>query len=190
MSIPEHTWAIRFFVEYSNDVHEYRMHLLSPAGIPVMVQNIKTLHADLDNIDRTKQDIQDLCLVFARISTFDWYLPILVQCNICPTLVSLLVYVALLIIFMVIFNPHVPFSFFRSFSQRNINREWSWVEYDLIRVLQYLGIHGGESGQQAILNATTDDLRQVLPYVGNSIKQFLGDKLAVEAENIIVKVWK
>jgi hypothetical protein len=95
MSITEHTWAMRFFTEYSNDVHEYRMHLLSPTGIPVMVQNIKSQHADIENTDRTKQDIQDLCLVFARVATFDWYLPILVQCDICPTIVSLLMYVAL-----------------------------------------------------------------------------------------------
>lgn len=91
-------------------------------------------------------------------------------------------------IFTIIFNPCLSFP--RSFSQHNINKEWSWVEYDLVRVLQHLAIRGGESGQQAVLNATTDDLRQVLPHVGNSIRRFLGDKLAMDAGDIIAKVWK
>lgn len=94
LSIVEHTCAISFFAKYANDMLKYRVHLLSAAGIPLSVKHIKSLHSEIRDTNRIRRDsIRELCLVIAQISEFDWCLSMLVECDICATLVSLLMYV-------------------------------------------------------------------------------------------------
>jgi hypothetical protein len=92
MKVSEHSRAIRFFTLLANDVPEYRAQVLSSRGIPLLIQHIRVSCTwTTANNGRTNQDSFDLCLVFAMISSFGWCVPTLVQCDICPTLVSLLV---------------------------------------------------------------------------------------------------
>lgn len=50
VDIGEHAWAMGFFVSYSNNVANYRMHLFSPGGIPLLVKHAKSIDAQhLDN---------------------------------------------------------------------------------------------------------------------------------------------
>lgn len=93
LSISGHSWAIIFFSKYANDMHEYRVHLLSSTGIPLSVEYMIFLHAETGT-NRKNRDIRYLCHTFARLSEFDWCVSILLQCDICSTLVSLLMYVS------------------------------------------------------------------------------------------------
>ena len=93
MSISEHTQAIYFFIRYSNDVPQYRTHLLSPIGISLWVKHIKSLHAEINDTDRVQQDIWDLSQALLWTSCFAWCADILVDNDICSTLISLIMYV-------------------------------------------------------------------------------------------------
>jgi len=162
MSISEHSGAILFFSRYANDVPKYRVHLLSSAGIPLSVKHIKSIHTTINDTS-----LWYLSRVFAWASDYDWCVVILVECDICPILASLLI-----------------------FTQRQLRQTTSRAAYRLVRTLQNLAVHGGDSGRQAVLDATTDDLRQVFPHVINGVRRFMGDKFAAQTEGWIAETWQ
>lgn len=79
MKISEHVRAVRFFAIYSNDVPEYRIHLLSSKGIPLLVKHLKSLLAQIED-SGASQDLYDVCLVCSQVSAFSWCAAMLVQC--------------------------------------------------------------------------------------------------------------
>jgi hypothetical protein len=165
LSVSEHTSAVLFLATYANDAPEYRAHLLSNTGIPLSVKHLKSLHPESDGAD-VELDIFHLCRAFAKISKFDWCLPVLVQCDICPALVSLLI-----------------------FYQNNIDKSTSQVVYQLVGIFRNLAVGSGNSGRQAVLDATKDDLRVILLHIGDGVRRFLGDELATDTQAWIAQTW-
>jgi hypothetical protein len=80
--------------------------------------------------------------------------------------------------------------FIHSFTQRQLRQTTSRAAYRLVRTLQNLAVHGGDNGRQAVLDATTDDLRQVFPHVINGVRRFMGDKFAAQTEGWIAETWQ
>lgn len=87
------------------------------------------------------------------------------------------------------FNSRSEFSSLRSSIQQNLDTDNANATYDLVWTLRNLVIHGGENGRQAVLTATTDDLREILPHLGNSVRKFFGDAMGMETERMIAKTW-
>ena len=136
------------------------------------VATLKSLHAEMDDIEGGIADMWDLCVVFAYISEFSWCAAVLGQCDICPTLVSLLTYAPLSL------NVRPKSSFICSFTQSRLLGARSWAACDILRTLRNLSVRGGNGGRQAVLDATTDDLRRILPRIGDSVRCFGVDTLA------------
>lgn len=67
---------------------KYRMHLLSPTGIPLSIKHIKSLHTTIDDTS-----LWYLSRVLAWASDYDWCIAVLLGYDICPTVVNLLMYV-------------------------------------------------------------------------------------------------
>jgi hypothetical protein len=166
LSVREHTSAVVFLATYANDAPEYRTHLLSNTGIPLSVKHLKSLHPESDGTD-VELDILLLCHTFAVISNFDWGLPVFVQCDICSTLVGLLV-----------------------FYQNNLDKSTLQVVYQLVRIFRHLVINDRKSGRQDVLDATTDDLRRILPHISDGLRRFVGDRLAVQTQTMIAEIWQ
>ena len=68
--------------------------------------------------------------------------------------------------------------------------EGSWEGYDLVWTLRNLTVCGGDSGRRAVLDATTDDLRRILPHISESVRRFWGDALALETGELIAETWQ
>jgi hypothetical protein len=161
LSIFEHSGAILFFARYANDMPEYRMHLLSPTGIPLSVKHIKSLHTTIDDTS-----LWYLSRVLVWASDYDWCVAMLVGCDICSTLVSLLI-----------------------FTQRQLRETTSRAAYRFVRTLQNMAVIGGDSGRQAVLDATTDDLRKIFPHLVDGVRRFMGDRFAVLTHGWIAESW-
>lgn len=73
--------------------------------------------------------------------------------------------------------------------QHDLNEDRSFTSYRLVRTLRNLAVRGGDSGRQGILAATTDELKQILLHLGDSVGTFLGDAMRVETEVAIRETW-
>ena len=60
-----------------------------------------------------------------------------------------------------------------------------WVAYDIISFLRHVSLVGGDEGTGAVCDAVTDELRQILPNIGESIRTVLGDVVARRVESCI-----
>lgn len=87
--IVEHAGAVAFCAAYADDVLTFRSHVLGPTGIPLLIENTKGLEAK--TLGKLTSNI---CVVFMNLSLFQWCLPTLVQGDLCPILVKLLMYAA------------------------------------------------------------------------------------------------
>lgn len=87
------------------------------------------------------------------------------------------------------FNARLICSSFHSFLQYNLDTEQFLAAYHLLWTLRKLSVRGGDSGRQAVLDASTDDLRRILPHIGEDIRRFYGDALARETEYYIAETW-
>jgi hypothetical protein len=87
-------------------------------------------------------------------------------------------------------HVHLRFSFLHSFSYHQHDKEWSWSAYRLVGILRNLAIFGGNSGQQTVLDATTDDLRQILPHVVETFGRFMGEVWVTEIQDNIAEIWQ
>jgi hypothetical protein len=85
----EHFSAVNFFAEFANDVPRFRHYISGSAGIPFLIKYIKAVD-DSRVIDVPNYVVWDLCEKLAELSAFRWCVPILLQQDICPTLVNLL----------------------------------------------------------------------------------------------------
>jgi hypothetical protein len=83
----EHFSAVNFFAEFANDVPRFRHYISGSAGIPFIITSIKLIE---DRVIDALGTVWDLCEKLAELSCFYWCIPILLQHNICPTLVTLL----------------------------------------------------------------------------------------------------
>jgi hypothetical protein len=87
--IVEQAGAVAFCAAYADDVQAFRSQVLGPTGIPLLIENTKGL--EVKTLDKSTSNI---CVVFMNLSLFQWCLPTLVQGDLCPTLVKLLMYAA------------------------------------------------------------------------------------------------
>jgi hypothetical protein len=60
-----------------------------------------------------------------------------------------------------------------------------WVAYDIISFLRHVSLVGGDEGTRVVRDAVTDELRQILPNVGESVRIVLGDVVARRVESCI-----
>jgi hypothetical protein len=88
--------------------------------------------------------------------------------------------------FMLDSNSHF-FTGSHGYHQRD--RDWSLIAYYSVWTLRNLAVHGGNSGRQAVLDATTDDLRQILPHISDGVRKFWGDELAATTPDDIAATW-
>jgi hypothetical protein len=65
----------------------------------------------------------------------------------------------------------------------------SFASYQLVRTLRNVAVLGRDSGWQAVPIATTDELKQTLLHLGDSVRKFLGDACRVEIEEAIREIW-
>lgn len=86
---------MNFFIRFSNEIPDHRAYLLSPGGIPLLVEHAKSKFIDVEYLGNydTVVDIWHLATTILSASALDLYAPILVQCDICPALVRFLVWV-------------------------------------------------------------------------------------------------
>jgi hypothetical protein len=93
--IVEQAVAVKFFAIFADNVPVFRNQVLSPTGLPLLIQNIKNLSTEIDKYDIWTSE--RLCSALAENSQFQWCIPILIQLDICPPLVKLLMYAEFLI---------------------------------------------------------------------------------------------
>ena len=83
--------ALNFFANLANDVPAYRDHVLSSTGVTLLINNLRqivqTIYKDGD------EDCNRMCYALQIVSTFQWCSPLIIQHNVCPSPVELLVYV-------------------------------------------------------------------------------------------------
>ena len=82
----EHFAAVTIFAEFANDVPRFRHYITGSAGIPFLIKGIKLVE---DKVIDASDAVWDLCEKLAELSAFRWCVPILLQQDICPTLVKL-----------------------------------------------------------------------------------------------------
>jgi hypothetical protein len=90
LNVREHAQGIGFFINCSDDMPQHRTHLLSPGEIPLLVERAKSIDVEHFGND-TFGDIWHMTAAILSVSELDLYAPILVDCDICPTLVKFLV---------------------------------------------------------------------------------------------------
>jgi len=162
LNVREHAQGIGFFINFRNghsSLPPHHTRLLSPGGIPLLVERAKSIDVEHFGND-TFGDIWHMTAAILSVSELDLYAPILVKCDVCPTLVKFLVYM-----------PH----------SSDENRYFA--SYQLVRTLRNL------AGQRAVLLATTDELKQILLHLGDHVGKFLGDACRVEIEEAIREIW-
>jgi hypothetical protein len=64
-------------------------------------------------------------------------------------------------------------------------RSWSCITYCIIRILRNICLFGIGEGGEAVCDAVTDELQQILPNVGGSVRMELGDAAARHVETWI-----
>lgn len=164
----------------AHDVPEFRAYLLAPQGVPLLVQNIKGLIAANPPIL-----MLDLCGGLANVSQHLWCIRS-VALDVCPALINLLVYA----------HHHFPCSplpnIFSSVSQNDSNLdnplERAWGCEFIILFLRNLTI-SRLGGRQAIYDATTDELRSVLPTIEANLRQQRGDAAGQRIQACIRVIW-
>lgn len=62
--------------------------------------------------------------------------------------------------------------------------DYLWVSYDCVRALRNLTICGRENGKMVVHEATTEELRQILPDVVDTVNKVLGEVAALH-----VRTW-
>lgn len=62
------------------------------------------------------------------------------------------------------------------------------ISYAIICFLGNLAVWG-EDGQRAIHDATTDQLRQILPNIAGMVRRWRGDAAALQIQQLIGKAW-
>lgn len=151
--IREQAVAVQFFSEYANDAPAFRMHLFKPAAIPLLIENIKSLEMQINESGPGSIILLRLVFVVRDVSRLEWAIPLLTQLDLCPTLVRLLI-----------------------FCQRDtgLGVRASRSAYDIVFTLRNLAVTGGHSGRQAVHDATTDELLQMLPQVEGRLRQDFG----------------
>jgi len=146
---------------------EYRTHLLSPIGIPLFVTHLKSLYAEIEDTNFIRQDMWDLTCRLPWMSCFDWCAAALIDSNICPTLISLII-----------------------LSHRQPDLQWSCIAHHFIWTLRNLAVCGGNRGRQDVLNATPADLRQIFPQIIDNATRLMGDVSGTEIQDYILETWK
>lgn len=88
-NIVEKAFVLTFFTAFADDVPIFRTLVLGPAGIPLLIENLKGVQAE--TVDVTMANV---CVALMVVSAFHWCLPALVEQDACPPLIKLLMYVA------------------------------------------------------------------------------------------------
>jgi len=162
-SATEHARAIDFFVMLADNIPEFRHYLLAPTGVSLLVENIKGLATANPPIP-----MLDLCGGLANISQYPWCLSS-VPLDTCQALNNLLI-----------------------ISQSNSNLgdplERVWGCELIILFLYKLAIYSPE-GWLAIHNATTDELRLVLPAIESNLRKQRGNEAANRTWTRIEMTW-
>jgi hypothetical protein len=84
--------AVSFFATFANDVPKFREHVLSPTGLPLLINN--TRHISTQVYSENALICNRLCWALVNISQFQWCIPVFIQHDddACNTLVRLLLY--------------------------------------------------------------------------------------------------
>jgi hypothetical protein len=156
LSDTEHAYALIFSARLADDVPALRIRLSAPTGIRLLVENIK---GKISHAGSPPYLVWTLCQIMDHLAFLPWCVPILVHFNVCPTLVDLLI-----------------------INQRDTGPDKAhtkaWAAFCIVRILHNLAVNGGDSERQKVLEAVTDELRQILPNVPSSIRRPLGDEAA------------
>lgn len=180
-SATEHARAIDFFVMLAYAVPKYRAYLLAPNGVHLLVQNIKSLVAANPPIP-----MLDLCGGLANVSQYSWCV-YSVALDVCPALVNLLMYV-LVTTFLCLLSSNRVLSVSQNNSSLGSPLERVWGCELIIMLLRNLAI-SRLGGRQAIEDATTDELRSVLPTIETNLRRERGDAAAQRTRANLGTLW-
>lgn len=85
--------VLNFFIQYANDVPEFRRYVIGQTGIVVLSERIKSTSDD-DETDRYSKLLHTVISV-ANLSCYSYCIPMLADWDLCPALVKELMCVCL-----------------------------------------------------------------------------------------------
>jgi len=191
LDVPEQTSAVQFFVEYANDMPRFRRYLSGKTGVPFLIRHLAAIAAGAIDTPYSHMAVWHVCEALSYASAIRWCILILVQLDdVCHTLVKLLRYA-------LINGPSKVYTrvskFLFSMNQYDFGAKTnpcgSWVAYCIVHILRNISVLDEDHGKQAVRDAMTDDLQQILPGIDGNVRTELGDAAALRVRTWIVETW-